>query len=73
MMDIRPEIEAAISDRGYSHEDVIDALASLLGQASADSSDTVEVAKTAAKGIGEKIAEDIADHWHLVTARRKKS
>lgn len=67
--DLRQRIALAID--GEPCRDVISALGSLLAQAIADGSSTVDVACETARAIGTTLAGDIAENWHLVTARRK--
>jgi hypothetical protein len=66
--DLRDLIALAIE--GAPCSEVISALGSLLAQAIADGSSTVDVACETARRLGNAVADDIAENWHLVTARR---
>lgn len=70
MASLQDEIERVT--QGCGHLDVIESLSTILTQAIADSSPTVEVAVETAKRLGATMGESIALNWHLVTARRKR-
>lgn len=57
---------------GHKHDDIIDALCWLLGQTIADAAESRVAAAERAHEIGEELASDMVDNWHLVVERRAR-
>ena len=71
VLELRSSLEPQIN--GHPHHIAAAAVASLLSQIIADANDTQEAAMKAAEYMGGMMAQDIANNWHIVAARRQQS